>query len=73
MIITSNINFIKFLDRAGPTSSKSSSVRSSTSRKGNVKIFDEVKNDNHLERCGFEYGGIYAYKCTNEPHPKFEF
>ena len=48
-------------------------MSSSTSRKGNVKIFDEVKNENNLERCGFEYGGIYAYKCTNEPHPKFEF
>ena len=46
-------------------------MRSSTPKKGNVKISDEAKNENHLERCRFEYGDRYAYKCSNEPHAKF--
>ena len=60
MIIIINNNSITFLARAGATSSKSSSVRFSTSKKGNVKISDEVKSEKHLERCGFDLACMHT-------------
>ena len=35
-------------------------------KKRRCKISDKVKNEKHSERYGFEYGGLNAYKCTNE-------
>ena len=73
MIITININFVKFQTEQDPPHRRTPQLGPAPQKKRNVKISNEIKNKNHLERCGFEYGGIYAYKCTNEPHPKFEF